>query len=70
MVVELAKELDVQEQNGGRSKLLGNHIEENFRAVVFVSLGLALLALQGMQPHLEQCSAIPQEDTFACCINR
>ena len=63
-VVEFGKQFGVEEEIGGCGELVCDGIEEDFRAVVFVLLVCALLALDGRKAELEDVDTVAEEDCF------
>jgi hypothetical protein len=68
-VIEFAQQLSVQEEISSRGELIGHSIEEDFRAVVFVLLGGALLALDSQKAQFKHVDAVTEEDCFAACLD-
>jgi hypothetical protein len=68
-VIEFAQQLSVQEQISSRGELICHSIEEDFRAVVLVLLGGALLALDGQKAQFEHVDAVAEEDCFAAWLD-
>ena len=65
VVVEFGEELDVEEEDSGRGELVGNDVEEDLGAVVFVFLGRALLGPDCEEAHFDEVCAVAEEDAFA-----
>jgi hypothetical protein len=68
-VIEFAQKLSVQEEISSRGELIGHSIEEDFRAVVLVLLGGALLALDSQKAQFKHVDAVAEEDCFAACLD-
>jgi hypothetical protein len=68
-VIEFAQQLSVQEEISSRGELIGHSIEEDFRAVVLVLLGGALLALDSQKAQFKHVDAVTEEDCFAACLD-
>ena len=67
VVVELGKKFDVEEEHGRRGQFVGDHIEEDLRAVVFVLTGGALSRFDRCQSHLDGFRSIAEKDGFTAC---
>lgn len=65
VVVEFGEELDVEKEHGRRGELVGDNVEEDFRAVVFVFLGGALFRAHCKQSHLDEVGAVAEEHAFS-----
>lgn len=68
VVIELGEEFDIKEEHGRGCQLIGNHVEEDFRTVVFVLEIGALLGFDRHETHLDDVRAVPEEDSFPTCI--
>lgn len=69
LVVKFGEELGVEEEIGSGGEFVGNSVEEDFGAVVFVLAGCALFGFNGENAQLEHIDAIAEEDCFtACCL--
>lgn len=67
VIVEFGEEFDVEEEDGGGGEFVGDDVEEDLRAVVFVFLGGALLGADGKEAHFEEVGAVTEEDAVATC---
>ena len=68
VVVEFGEQLDVEEEDGGGGQLVGDDVEEDFRAVVFVFARGALFGLRGEEAHAEDVGAVAKEDGFSAWV--
>ena len=66
-MVELGEELDVEEEDSGSGKLVGDDVEEDFGAVVFVGFGGAGLGAESEEASLEDGGAVAEEDGLSSC---
>ncbi len=68
VVVELGEKLDVEEEDGGGGELVGDDVEEDFGAVVFVFALRALFGFRGQEAHAEDVGAVAEEGGFPACV--
>ena len=58
IVVELGKELDVEEEHRRGCQFIGHHIEKHLRTIVFVPEVGALLGLDSRETHLDDIASV------------
>lgn len=68
VIVEFGEEFDVEEEDGSGGELVGDNVEKDLRAVVFVLFGGALLGANGEEPHFDKVSPVTEEDALAACV--
>ena len=68
VVVEFGEEFDVQEEDGSGGEFVGDDVEEDLGAVVFVLFGGTLLRADGEEAHFEEIGAVTEEDAIAACM--
>ena len=66
-VEEFAEQFSVEKEIGRRGELVGDSVEEDFWAVVFVLLVCALFALDSEETEFEHVHAVAEEDCFTAC---
>lgn len=65
VVVELRKQLDVEEEHGGGGEARGGGIEKDLWAVVFVAQVFALAGLDGLDAEVEDVGAVAEKDRLS-----
>lgn len=70
VVVEFGEEFDIEEEDGGGGEFVGDHVEEDFWAVVFGGLAGTLLGFEGQEAHLEDGGSVTEKDRFAAFEGR
>jgi len=68
VVIEFGEKFDIEEEDGSRGEFVGDDVEEDLGAVVFVLFGGTLLRADGEEAHFEEIGAVTEEDAIAACM--